>query len=80
MSPKTCAAAFALGALSVVAVATQTNFKEAPVTNEAWTRAMPGFRIVGNVYYVGTYDLASYLITTDQGHILINTGVGSSVS
>jgi metallo-beta-lactamase class B len=79
MSAKTCAAAFALGALSVTAVAAQTNFKEPPVTNEAWTRPLPGFRIVGNVYYVGTYDLASYLITTDQGHILINTGVGSSV-
>jgi hypothetical protein len=29
-------------------------FREAPVTNEAWTRPMPGFRIVGNIYYVGT--------------------------
>jgi metallo-beta-lactamase class B len=54
-------------------------FQEAPVTNENWTKSFPAFRIVGNVYYVGTYDLASYLITTDQGHLLINTGVGSSV-
>jgi hypothetical protein len=55
MSAKTCAAAFALGLLSVAGVATQTNFKEAPVTNEAWTRPVPGFRIVGNVYYVGRH-------------------------
>jgi metallo-beta-lactamase class B len=27
---------------------------------------------------VGTYDLASYLITTPKGHILINTGIASS--
>jgi metallo-beta-lactamase class B len=32
------------------------------------------FRIAGNLYYVGSYDLASYLITTPAGNILINTG------
>jgi len=45
---------------------------------ETWTKEYDPFRIVGNLYYVGTYDLACYLITTPQGHILINTGyVGS---
>lgn len=44
-----------------------------------WTKAYPPFRIAGNLYYVGTYDLASYLITTPQGHILINTGLAQSV-
>jgi metallo-beta-lactamase class B len=73
------AAASVLSLLGVAGVASQVTFKEPPVTNEAWTRPFPGFRIVGNVYYVGTYDLASYLITTDQGHMLVNTGVGSSV-
>ena len=38
------------------------------------------FRIVGNLYYVGTYDLACYLITTSKGHILINTGLAESVN
>lgn len=79
MPLKTFAATFLLCVLAVAGVTTQTTFKEPPVTNEAWTRPFPGFRIVGNVYYVGTYDLASYLITTDQGHMLVNTGVGSSV-
>ena len=78
MPLNTFAAASLLCVLAVAGVATQTAFKEPPVTNEAWTRPFPGFRVVGNVYYVGTYDLASYLITTDQGHILVNTGVGSS--
>lgn len=36
------------------------------------------FRIVGNLYYVGTYDLACYLIVTPQGNILINTGLAHS--
>ncbi len=43
-----------------------------------YVRTFPPFRIVGNVYYVGTYDLAVYLITTPQGHMLINTGVNDS--
>src|SRR3954471_11540378 len=40
--------------------------------NPDWHRAIPGFKIAGNLYYVGTADLAVYLITTAQGDILIN--------
>jgi metallo-beta-lactamase class B len=32
------------------------------------------FRIIGNIYYVGARNIASYLITTQQGHIMIDTG------
>jgi len=32
------------------------------------------FRIVGNIHYVGAANIASYLITTPEGHILIDTG------
>src|SRR4030095_9646031 len=46
--------------------------------NPDWTRALPPFRIIGNVYWVGSYALATYLITTPQGNILINTGVGET--
>jgi metallo-beta-lactamase class B len=49
-------------------------------TNEEWTRPYAPFRIVGNIYWVGTYDLSSYLITSPQGHILINTGLPDSVA
>ena len=41
--------------------------------NPDWHRDFPAFRIAGNAYYVGTADLAVYLITTPQGLILINT-------
>jgi len=41
--------------------------------NPDWHREFPAFRIAGNIYYVGTADLASYLIATPQGHILLNT-------
>lgn len=43
-----------------------------------WTRPFPPFRMIGNIYWVGSYDLATYLITTPQGNILINTGVGET--
>jgi metallo-beta-lactamase class B len=45
-----------------------------------WTQPYPPFRIVGNLYYVGTYDLACYLITTPKGNVLINTGQAASAS
>ncbi len=47
--------------------------------NPAWTRPFPPFRIAGNLYYVGSQDLASYLIVTPQGDILINSSLESSV-
>ncbi len=47
--------------------------------NPAWTNPFPPFRIAGNLYYVGSEDLASYLIVTPQGDILINSSLESSV-
>lgn len=41
--------------------------------NPDWHRAFPAFRIAGNLYYVGTADLAVYLVKTPQGNILINS-------
>src|SRR5215471_20308134 len=41
--------------------------------NQDWHRQIPGFKIAGNLYYVGTADLAVYLIITPQGNILINS-------
>jgi metallo-beta-lactamase class B len=43
-----------------------------------WSKPYPPFQIAGNLYYVGTYDLACYLIVTPKGNILINTGLASS--
>jgi metallo-beta-lactamase class B len=45
----------------------------------AWTNPFPPFRIAGNLYYVGGEDLASYLIATPQGLILINSSLEVSV-
>ncbi|OYW74485.1 MAG: subclass B3 metallo-beta-lactamase [Verrucomicrobia bacterium 12-59-8] len=45
----------------------------------SWTEPFPPHRIAGNLYYVGSRDLASYLITTPQGHVLINSSLEKSV-
>ena len=42
-------------------------------TNPDWHREFPAFKIAGNLYYVGTADLAVYLINTPQGNVLINS-------
>jgi metallo-beta-lactamase class B len=46
--------------------------------NPSWTKPFPPFRIAGNLYYVGSEDLASYLLVTPQGDILINSNLASS--
>lgn len=46
-----------------------------PATAEVpaeWTKPVAPFHIIGNIYYVGTADLAAYLIHTDDGDILID--------
>jgi metallo-beta-lactamase class B len=43
-----------------------------------WTTPFPPFHIAGNLYYVGSADLASYLVVTLKGLILINSNLASS--
>lgn len=45
----------------------------------AWMEPFPPHKIAGNLYYVGSKDLASYLIATPEGHILINSSFEESV-
>lgn len=47
--------------------------------NPDWMTPIAPFRIAGNLYYVGSRDLASYLIVTPQGNILINSSFEESV-
>jgi len=44
-----------------------------------WTNPFPPYRIIGNIYYVGSQGLAVYLIVTPQGNILINSNLEKSV-
>jgi metallo-beta-lactamase class B len=44
-----------------------------------WNKPFPPHKVIGNVYYVGTDQLATFLVTTPQGHILINSGFETTV-
>lgn len=43
-----------------------------------WTTPLKPYRIAGNCYYVGSRDLAAYLVVTPEGNILINSNLASS--
>lgn len=43
-----------------------------------WNAPTEPFKIIDNVYYVGTNGLASYLITTPKGHMLVDTGLAEA--
>ena len=47
-------------------------------SNADWTTPITPFRIADGLYYVGSKDLASYLVVTPQGSILINSSLESS--
>ena len=47
-------------------------------TNPSWTTPIAPFRIADNLYYVGSKDLASYLVVTPKGSILINANLATS--
>jgi metallo-beta-lactamase class B len=40
-----------------------------------WNRRAEPFRVIGDIYFVGTNELAIYLVTTPAGHILIDSGL-----
>ncbi len=44
-----------------------------------WTEPFSPHKVAGNIYYVGSKGLAAFLITTPQGHILINSNLQESV-
>ena len=47
--------------------------------NPQWLEPFPAHRIADNLYYVGSRDLASFLVTTPEGDILINSSLEASV-
>ena len=47
---------------------------------ETWAMPFPGHRVIGNLYAVGTYGLGVFLVASDEGHILINTGLEDSTA
>lgn len=62
-------------ALSLVLASPSTT----ALQNASWLDPYRPFRIAKNLYYVGSRGLASYLITTSEGHILINSNLDQGV-
>ena len=69
-------AVLSIALLTIITLIVPAN--HAPVQND-WIEPFPAFRIAGNLYYVGSKGLASYLITTPEGHILINSDLEANV-
>ena len=61
--------------LSVVALLPISAFAQPA----GWNDPFPPHKVMDNLYYVGTKELASFLITTPQGNILMNSDYESSV-
>src|SRR5262245_64546693 len=44
-----------------------------------YNKPFPPHKVIGNVYYVGSEQLATFLVTTPEGHILINSDFEATV-
>jgi metallo-beta-lactamase class B len=60
--------------LSLVLAGSSPAHPQADPTSRSMNQPVEPYRIVGNVYYVGASDITSYLITTPEGHILLDGG------
>ena len=49
------------------------------VAQRDWNAPFPAHHVIDNVYFVGTQQLGSFLVTTPEGHILINSDFESTV-
>jgi metallo-beta-lactamase class B len=60
--------------LAVAVLASLAALGQSDPTWRSWNQPVEPFRIVGNIYYVGASDVASYLIVTPKGDILLDGG------
>lgn len=75
-------AAFSAIAVSLLASAVpaqaQTPSDLPAKMREKWNTPAEPFKIIDNVYYVGTAGLASFLVTSPNGHVLVNSAVSEA--
>jgi metallo-beta-lactamase class B len=71
--------AWSIAAVASILIAITASRASSQGSPPAWTEPFPPFRIADNLYYVGSKGLANYLITTPQGHILINSDLEANV-
>ena len=62
------------GAIALSAQTSPLSSEQRAQFHGPYSQPEEAFRLVGNIYYVGAKNIASYLITTPKGHILVDTG------
>ena len=55
------------------------SWRRNPIPVPSGASRFPPHQVIGNVYFVGSVNLGSYLITTPEGHILVNTDFEETV-
>jgi metallo-beta-lactamase class B len=76
---RTLVMAAALGAACTAAGPASPSLAGIPRAMRGWNRPAEPFRVVGNIYFVGTNELAIFLITTPAGHVIIDSGFEETV-
>jgi metallo-beta-lactamase class B len=67
------------GFLLLIACAACASQAGVPGKMQQWNRPFPPYRVIDNIYYVGTNDIAQFLIVTSAGNILLDSGFEASV-
>lgn len=57
--------------LAALVLATGARADESPPN---WSKPIRPYRVVGNIYYVGSEGLSAWLISSSQGHVLLDSG------
>jgi metallo-beta-lactamase class B len=65
-------------ALVALGAAVPVGLRAQPADND-FLEPFPAHHVMGNIYFVGSKGLGIYLITTPEGHILVNAGLAESV-
>ncbi|HMC22951.1 MAG TPA: subclass B3 metallo-beta-lactamase [Thermoanaerobaculia bacterium] len=61
-------------AIAMLLIAAPALAQQDPVL-KSWNQPVEPFRIIGNLFYVGASEVASYLVATPKGHIIIDGGL-----
>ena len=59
----------------LVVLSSAIAFAQPPQVRDGLSERVEPFRVIGNIYFVGAKGLSSYLVTTPEGHILLDTGI-----
>jgi metallo-beta-lactamase class B len=71
-----CTLTLLVSATSLCGLTRQAQYTKA---TPEWNQRVRPFRIIGNIYYVGASGVSSFLITTPNGHILMDSGFAETV-